>query len=493
MKILYYIMVFSGSALMALNIFQYIRFEEDIRRRGNFPRERKVFYIPIVLLVLFFVGYIVVGIVGDPDLIVGAILFGGSIFVFVMLWFMKKAVNKIWDNEHLEVRLIAAEEASKAKTFFLSNMTHDLRTPLNAIIGYTELFKKGGIAPEEYVAYVEKIENASEQLLDIVNNVLEMSRIENGKLELEPGLANIGECVRKVGELTKIQAEEKGLSFEYSSDIEDSWAMFDSNLMNRVLLNLVSNAIKFTEKGGSVSLSVRETQKNGDTADYEFHVKDTGIGMDPDFIERLFIPFERERTSTVSKLQGTGLGLAIAKSIVDLMNGRIDVVTEKGKGSEFIVSVTMEIREHTEEKNVEKTNNVRFDGFRALLVEDNLINLEIAQILLSSIGFEIETAENGKIAVDMVSASEHGYYDVVLMDIMMPVMDGYAATKAIRALSDRTHASIPIIAMTANALKEDVQVAKESGMDGHIGKPVNIDYMISTLKTVLIDNRKAFD
>lgn len=492
MNVLYYILVFGGSALMAFNIYSYIVFEEKIKKQKYASKVRKLFFIPIILLILFFIGYVVVGILED-SLVVGFILFGGSIFVYAMLWFMKRAVGKIQENEHIEAQLEVAEEANKAKNFFLSNMTHDLRTPLNAIIGYTELFKKDRNAIEEHQDYVDKIDKAGHQLLEIINNVLEMSQIENGKLELEPGLANLEESVNKVVAMAKPKAEEKGLNFVSSVDVENKWAMFDSNLMNRVLVNLLSNAIKFTDAGGSVSLSLKQTGKDNEMGHYEFHIKDNGVGMDPELVENLFKPFERERTSTVSKLQGTGLGLAITKSIVDLAGGKIEVITDKGKGTEVIVSVSLETREDVEEKVVEKNDNIRFDGYKALLVEDNLINLEIAQMLLSSLGFKYDSAENGKVAVEKISMSKPGDYDVVLMDIMMPVMDGYEATKAIRSLPDRQLASIPIVAMTANALKEDVQMAKEAFMDGHIGKPIDINHMVNTLKTVLIDKKKAFD
>ena len=218
---------------------------------------------------------------------------------------------------------------------------------------------------------------------------------------------------------------------------------------------------------------------------YEIRIKDTGIGMSREFAERLFVPFERERTSTVSRIQGTGLGLAITKSIVDMMGGGITVQTEKGKGTEFTVTVEFPLTEPEEAIRSNGDDEISFKGMRALLVEDNMINMEIAQMLLSEAGFLIETAENGKIALEMTAASEQGYYDVILMDIQMPVMDGYTATQAIRSLPDAGLAGIPIIAMTANAFQEDIKKAEEVGMNGHIAKPLDIPSMKATLQHVL--------
>jgi CheY-like chemotaxis protein/anti-sigma regulatory factor (Ser/Thr protein kinase) len=255
-------------------------------------------------------------------------------------------------------------------------------------------------------------------------------------------------------------------------------------MLDRALMNLLCNAGKFTEENGTVSLQLKEIATGDKTGCYEIRIKDTGIGMSPEFVERLFIPFERERTSTVSKTQGTGLGLAITKRIVDMMDGNITVQTEKGKGTEFIITVDFPLVEPEDESCLSKGDDISFEGKRALLVEDNMINMEIAQLLLEQSGFLIETAENGKIALEMTAASEPGYYDVILMDIQMPVMDGYTAAQAIRDLPDPGHAGIPIIAMTANAFQEDIRKAEAVGMNGHIAKPLDIPSMKATLQHV---------
>jgi len=489
--VLLYLMIYAGSALMAYNIYGYICFSRDVRKHGNWDQEQKFLYLPIWLLVMFFIGYLVVGLFGKPDLVMAGILFGGSIFVFVMLLLIRRVFDMIQQNEQLEVKLSAAEAASKAKTFFLSNMSHDIRTPLNAIIGYTSLAKREGAAYEEKDEYIDKIEMAGRQLLEIVNDVLDMSRIESGKFSLEPACVNLEDCIREVCNLVRVQLEARKINFSVSCVITHKWVLSDRVMLDRVLMNLLCNAGKFTEENGSVSLQLKELSAEGETGRYEFRVKDTGIGMSREFAERLFIPFERERTSTVSRIQGTGLGLAITKNIVDLMGGEISVQTEKGKGTEFTITVDFPLTEPGEKTPSGGENEVSFEGMRALLVEDNSINMEIAQMLLEQEGFRIETAENGQIALEMTAASKPGYYDVILMDIQMPVMDGYTATQAIRGLPDKELAGIPIIAMTANAFQEDIRKAAEVGMNGHIAKPLDIPDMRATLQRVLKHNGSA--
>ena len=486
-----YLMIYAGSVLMAYNIYGYVCFSREVRKHGNWDREQRLFYLPIWLLVMFFIGYLIVGLFGNPDLVMAGILFGGSIFVFVMLLLIRRTFDRIQENEQLEVRLSAAEEASKAKTFFLSNMSHDIRTPLNAIIGYTSLAKREGVTNEDKSGYIDKIETASRQLLDIVNDVLDMSRIESGKLSLEPTCVNLEDCVQEVCNLVRIQLEAKKINFSVSCAVSHQWVLCDKVMLDRALMNLLCNAGKFTEENGSVSLQLKELTAGGETGSYEIRIKDTGIGMSREFADRLFVPFERERTSTVSRIQGTGLGLAITKNIVDMMGGHITVRTEKGRGTEFTITLGFPLAEPKEESCSGEEDEVSFEGMRALLVEDNMINMEIAQMLLSQEGFLIETAENGKTALEMTAASQPGYYDVILMDIQMPVMDGYAATKAIRNLPDSRLAGIPIIAMTANAFQEDIKKAGEAGMNGHIAKPLDIPGMRATLKRVLKTGKRS--
>lgn len=482
------ILIGAGSALMIFNIVRYGQFIRHVRERGSWENETLALFVPLILLILFLLGYLAVVLFGNPDAIIAGILFGGSIFVFLIVRVMWSVTDRIRHNEELLAQLDAAEKASRAKTFFLSNMSHDIRTPLNAIIGFTTLARRNDISPEEKDLYLARIENSGQQLLGIINDVLDMSRIENGKMELMPEPVNLQELMAHSEEMFAAQMEAKKIAFFVdASGICNPWVLCDRSRFNRILLNLLSNACKFTPENGTVSAALRQTGRGDDRASYELRVKDTGIGMNPDFARNLFLPFERERTSTVSGIQGTGLGLSITKSIVDLMGGTIDVSTAPGQGTEFVVQLTFPLTEPPEDSAAdgEEAECIDYSTCRLLLVEDNDINREIASLILSQSGFQLETAENGKIALEMVRASAPGYYSAILMDIQMPVMDGYEATKAIRALSDRSLAEIPIVAMTANAFREDVEKALDAGMNAHIAKPLDVSVMMSTLRAVL--------
>ncbi|MBO5521331.1 MAG: response regulator [Eubacterium sp.] len=556
-----YGMVIAGSVIMLINIIMYIRFERKLISRWKLTSDGRLLRIPILLLVLFLVGYIFVGVFGRPDLVMAGILFGGSVFVAVILFFMSLLTQRIEETEELQVSLQAAEQASKAKTTFLSNMSHDIRTPLNAIIGYSNLAEKEELTLPQARGYMKKIRNAGRHLLELINDVLEMSRIESGKIELEEKQTDLREIVSGMEELFTAQMEEKKITYTVTAEnLTDPVVISDPLRMDRILLNLISNACKFTPEGGSVSVTL--TQLGGEEVErtvsdrakkspdeetgaeryavYEWKVRDTGIGMTPEFAAKVFDAFERERTSTVSGIQGTGLGMAITKQIVDLMGGTIEVDTAPGEGTTFTVRLKLPVcgeagqeqgmvseanelgegsvpgersaseqssvsrqagipRESSvyrdcttesnacDEKNTPKNASVSagFSGRRVLLVEDIEVNREIAGVLLEDMGFVVESAVNGREAVEKVQQAAAGYYDAVLMDIQMPVLDGYGATTEIRALADPAKASIPIIAMTANAFQEDKKKAEETGMNGHIAKPLDPAKMRDVLTEVL--------
>ena len=400
-----------------------------------------------------------------------------------------------------------AEEANKAKSTFLSNMSHDIRTPMNAIVGYLNLAKdlhrvceecplyknepcKDNI-PDRMFDFLKKIDASSQHLLALINDVLEMSRIESGKMELELDAMNIVTALDEVRDMFATQMSGKKISFTVNNtDVTDKFVVCDKNRLNRVLLNLLSNAFKFTPEGGKISVTLKQLgTSHDDSADYELRVKDSGIGMTPEFAAKVFEAFERERTSTVSKIQGTGLGMAITKSIVDLMNGNIRVETKLGEGTEFIVNVTFkladEMREEIAAENKNAAQIVDFTNKKLLLVDDIEVNREIAKMLLESEGFIVDTAVDGKDAVEKVAAAKAGDYDAILMDIQMPVMNGYEAAKKIRELPDKKLAQIPIVAMTANAFSEDVKNALDAGMNAHIAKPIDVPKMMETLAKIL--------
>ena len=482
---LIYGMIYLGSGLMVYNILSFVRFSRHIRERGNWEQERRILSLPLVLLVFFLFGYLWVGLFGRPSLLIAGILFGGSVFVFLMELLIQRIADRIQENEHLAARATAAEEASEAKTRFLSNMSHDIRTPLNAIVGYTLLAEKDGVTLEQTQDYVKKIKNAGEQLLSIVNDVLEMSRIESGKAELNLAPADLEKIVRKADDLVRTQLEGKKIRFETVCEIRNRWVLCDENQMSRILMNLLCNAGKFTPEGGKVFLEVRQTGETESQSSYEIRVRDTGIGMAPEFVEKLFMPFEREQTSTVSRIQGTGLGLSIAKSFIDRMGGTISVSTAPGKGSEFVIRLTFDLVPEPAKAETAEAGERNFANQHLLLAEDNDINREIAVAILEEYGFTVDTAENGAAAIEKMTRSPAGTYGCVLMDIQMPVMDGMEAARRIRHLDQEALSRIPIIAMTANAFREDEKAVLEAGMDGFVAKPIDVEDLLETLSSVL--------
>ena len=473
-------LIFAGTLIMAYDVFSYLRFAKQIAASRSWKKEEKIIQMPIILLVLFFFGYIGVGLFAKPNLLIASILFGGSLFVWIMNVLIVDIVKKIRENEQIASKLQAAEKASEAKTYFLSNMSHDMRTPLNAISGYTSLGLEAG--PEKKDEYLGKIATSSSQLQMIIDDVLEMSRIEAGKLELKKECIDLREVFEETCDLIAAQMKEKKIVFKTSIDIKDRYAESDKAQLSRAISNLLSNACKFTPSDGETEYRITQIGRTDDTGIYEISVKDNGIGMTPEFLNVLFDPFEREVTSSDSGIQGTGLGMPITKNIVELMHGEIHVTSQKGKGSHFVLRIPMKIVRDTG-KETKEDLRTDFSGVRTLLCEDNPINMEIASAFLKKYGFILDTAVNGKEAVDKLNAVEEGYYDLVLMDIQMPIMDGYEACKAIR--NGTRNKDVKIIAMTANAFKEDKQRAYEAGMNGHIGKPIDIDVMLKTIDDVL--------
>ena len=549
--------------------------------------------------------------------------------ILYYLWMCKNALEyqeKAVEKAVLEEKLHKAEAAERAKTMFLSNMSHDIRTPMNAIIGFTTLAQTNIDNKERVREYLAKILSSGNHLLSLINDILDMSRIESGRLNIEEKECSISDIFRDMRNILQNQMQAKQLNFFMDTlDVVDEDIYCDKLHLNQVLLNLLGNAVKFTPAGGSVSLLIK--QNPGAPAGYgayEIRVKDTGIGMSEEFVQRVFEPFEREKTSTVSGIQGTGLGMAITKSIVDAMGGTIEVETKQGKGTEFIINVNFRLQtEHKKVEVVQELENLRalvvddnfntcdsitkmltqmgmrvewtlrgkeavlyakqakemnddfnvylldwmlpdlggvevarqirslvgddvpiviltaydwsyieneartagitafcnkpifvsdlgdtlrhvlskteimteesilpdvgieLKGKKLLLVEDNELNREIAQEILEESGFVIDTAEDGTIAVEKMKNAQPGDYDLILMDVQMPIMNGYEATKAIRALEDPVLSSIPIVAMTANAFDEDRKNALESGMNAHVAKPINVQNLMEVLQTLL--------
>jgi signal transduction histidine kinase/CheY-like chemotaxis protein len=383
--------------------------------------------------------------------------------------------------------LQSAERASKAKTDFLSNMSHDIRTPMNAIIGITTLMKNELHQPEKLAEHLGKLETSGQLLLGIINNILDMSRIESGKTTLNVEKMNLPQQVSQLDSIIRQQAGQRRQTFTVNTHLQHENVLADPNRLNQVLMNILSNAVKYTPKGGHIRLEVEELPRNEHFARYRFVVQDDGIGMSEEFQKTLFEPFTREEKSGTNKVQGTGLGMAITKSIVDLMGGTIHVESTTGKGTRFEVVLEFPIdaeADTVQEAQVlpEEETASPLSGMKFLCAEDNAINAEILELLLESKGAHCKIYPNGQEIVDAFASVKPGEYDMILMDVQMPVMDGLEATRRIRNGENPLGKTIPILAMTANAFLEDMQKSKEAGMDVHLSKPVDIAALEQTVK-----------
>lgn len=428
-------------------------------------------------------------------------------------------------NRELEIAVRQEAAANRAKRDFLFNMSHDIRTPMNAIIGYTTLAETNLTQPAKVADYLRKISTASQHLLSLINDVLDMSRIESGRVVLEQKPLHLPTLVQDVRDIIQSNITAKGLAFTVDlAGVRDEDVIGDPLRIQRILLNILSNAVKFTPSGGSITLRVVEKSGAGETsgdtkdddrepvakslngaltgeatsmgqteaasigaplrsADYEFHVRDTGIGMSAEYQKHIYEQFSREETSTVSKTEGTGLGMPITKRLVEMMDGSIELVSAPGQGTEFTVHLRLPLGGEQKEKT--PAADPTFAGTRLLVVEDNELNMEITTTVFEEAGFSVDQAVNGQAALKKVATAAPGEYALVLMDIQMPVMDGYEATRRIRALPDPAKARIPIVAMTANAFAEDRENALAAGMNDHIAKPFDIHTLLWKLAEIL--------
>ena len=388
----------------------------------------------------------------------------------------------------VEAALEVAEKASKAKTDFLSNMSHDIRTPMNAIIGITTLMKNELHQPEKLAEHLAKLESSGQLLLGIINDILDMSRIESGKTTLNVEKMNLPQQVSQLDSIIRQQAGQRRQIFTINTLVQHENVLADPNRLNQVLLNILSNAVKYTPTGGHIRLEVEELTHTEHYAKYRFVVQDDGIGMSEDYQKTLFDPFTREERSGTNKVQGTGLGMAITKSVIDLMGGSISVESATGKGTRF--EVVLEFPIDTEADTVQKAQALPeeeettspLSGMKFLCAEDNAINAEILQMLLETKGASCTICPNGQEIVDAFASVKPGDYDMILMDVQMPVMDGLEATRRIRSGENPLGRTIPILAMTANAFLEDMQKSKEAGMDEHLSKPVDISALEQVVK-----------
>ena len=399
-------------------------------------------------------------------------------------------ITKAHERAETKAQLEIARAASEAKSAFLFNMSHDIRTPMNAIIGYTELLKNNLNDRQLSEDYIGKIEIASEFLLSLLNNVLELSKIESGKALLDESPINLSSFSDIVHSMIASDIDAKNLTLNVNLNVQHATILADATKLKEVYLNVLSNAVKYTPSGGLINVEVTELPSEiAGYAEYRVVIEDTGIGISKEFLPHIFDEFSREQNSTDSRIAGTGLGMPIVKKLIELMHGSIEVESSLGHGTR--VTITVEHRIAPEQTITRTTADGNCDilstfaGIRILLAEDNDLNAEIAQTILEDSGLKVERASDGIICVDMITKAPPEYYDLVMMDIQMPNMDGYKAAQVIRRLPDEDKSNIPIIAMTANAFEEDRQKAFSVGMNAHVSKPIRVDILKSTIESIL--------
>ena len=400
----------------------------------------------------------------------------------------RKQREKLY-TEEIRKSAEKARKANEAKTRFLFNMSHDIRTPMNAIVGFSGLLEKSIHDEKKSLDYIKKLRVSSDILLTIINQVLEMARIESGKITLSSESVNIREMVDAMNTVFELSLTKKSLEYQCSLNVVHDQILCDKTKMEEIILNVVSNSIKYTNPHGKITVSIDELDSEDEkNANYKVVVEDNGIGMSQDYLPHIFEEFSREHTSTETRVAGTGLGLPIVKSLVDRMGGTIEVESEEGKGTRFIMKFSFPVSLENQVREKEKQNipdiTEKLEGKRILLAEDNELNAEIAETVLEETGIKVKHVEDGIQCIEELKKMPEKYYDVILMDVQMPNMDGYTATQRIRDLDD-SRAEIPIIAMTANAYDEDRRKAQEAGMDGFLAKPLDVDEMMRLLAQII--------
>lgn len=481
-----YILVYLGSALMVYNIWGFFRFATHIRTDKNRMTSSAVLYIPVVLLVFFLLGYLAVGIFLEPNPVVSLILFGGSLFVFVVYRLLVSIIRRIAESERKQAEMTAHEESARVKEEFLAMVSHEMRTPMNVIIGLDALaLNERDISPSTKT-YLEKIGLSAKHLLGLINNILDMNRIETGELTAKHARFSLKNAVRQVNAIAQTLCDEKKLTYSSDDSALCDICVGDEMIVKQVLLALLDNAVKYTDAPGTVELKISDGPSEDGKRTVQFSVKDTGVGIDPAFLPKIFDAFSKEDAGSTDRHGGSGVGLALTNRLVAMIGGSIGVESRKNVGSTFTVTLPLEPCEpETKEEAAKDRAEISLEGRRILIVEDLPENAEIAADLLELEGAESDRAENGEIGVEMFSSSPSGYYDAILMDLRMPVMDGLTATREIRKLDRPDAARVPIIALTANAFASDVRQTHDAGMNAHLAKPAEADLLYETLKNCI--------
>ena len=506
-------LIFAGSALMVFNIVGFIAFARHLRRTKSWTRRSSmILSVPIALLVLFLLGYLAVGIFGKPDLIVAGILFGGSLFVLAMYLLLNRITRRILDGERMEVELKAAEESSRAKTAFLASVSHEMRTPLNVILGLDRMALEQPGVPRTVREHLEKIGKSGMELLGMINNILDLNEIESGRRIVRREPFRLRDITDPLDSLAFSLCGEKGLTCRTSvHEAVPGVYIGDAGLIREALIELIDNAVKYTDVPGVVSFSAETFPTGPDARMLRCSVKDTGIGISPEFLEQLFDLFAREDGGSTTRFGGSGLGLAAVKSRLDLVGGSVRVSSEKGVGSVFTVTLPLAAMAAEEGAKpaagapakpgaagkagapAEAPSEVSLEGRRILVAEDVPENAEIVLDLLELEGAEGVHAENGRKALERFEASAPWTFDAVLMDLRMPVMDGLEAARRIRALERPDAGTVPIIALTANGFENDVRRTMDAGMNAHLLKPVDADLLYTTLRRLIAAGAKKTD
>ncbi|MBO6241561.1 MAG: response regulator [Butyrivibrio sp.] len=416
--------------------------------------------------------------------------FGSVYYVFIQDITEKKRIMD--ENFRMEKELERQRQTKIIRDEFLFNVSHDIRTPMNAIMGYTDLAIKYMDDKKELSESLSKVKESSKHMMSLIDDLLDMSEISSGEVTLREEICSIKEELTLVYDIMYLRAKEKDITLEMNVDVPDDTVLIDAHRLRRIISNLVDNAIKFSNKEARVIVSAMAGKPSASGySRYEFIVSDTGIGMSEEFLQNLFTPFSRENSSTVSGIRGAGLGLSITKKLVDIMGGTINCQSKKGEGTTFIVSLPLKAAKGSKKPEISKDAPAKAEGtYRLLLVEDMKINRLMAEKILLSTGFLVDSVEDGSDAVESVANSAENFYDLIIMDIQMPVMNGYEATRRIRSLPRKDSKSIPIIALSANVRDEDRQKSFESGMNGHIGKPFEADKLIKTINDEIGKRKK---